>query len=246
MIEKFLTFDIETVPLDWDSFSPSQKEFLLRNLSTDEEIEKRKSELGLSPFTAQIVCIGLLFVELENESEINRILVAYSVAKSIEEIEKYGKVIQISNESQMYLDTEAGILDKFWKLLQKHPNIHLVSFNGRNFDSPFLMLRSALLGIRPMRNLMEGTKFNYKQHTDLIDELTFYQPTNFFSATKRFNLDFYTRAFGIESPKSHGIDGTLVPQLFKEGRYTEIAEYCLGDVIATWELFKIWKKTLEF
>lgn len=245
MIEKFLTFDLETAPLDWVSFSPSQKEFLLRNITTDEEVEKRKSELGLSPFTAQIVCIGLLFVELENESEINRIQVAYSVAKSTEEIEKYGKVIQIANDSQMYIDTEAGILDKFWKLLQKHPDIHLVSFNGRNFDSPFLMLRSALHGIRPSKNLMEGTKFNYRQHTDLVDELTFYQPTNFFSATKRFNLDFYTRAFGIESPKSHGIDGTLVPQLFKEGRYTEIAEYCLGDVVATWELFKIWKKTLK-
>lgn len=246
MIEKFLTFDLETVPLDWDSFSSSQKEFLLRNLTTDEEIEKRKTELGLSPFTAQIVCIGLLFVELEDGYEVNRIRVAYSVAKSAEEIEKYGKVFQIANDIQIHINTEAGVLDKFWKLLQKHPDIHLVSFNGRNFDSPFLMLRSALLGIRPSINLMEGTKFNYRQHTDLIDEFTFYQPTNFFSAKKRFNLDFYTRAFGIESPKSHGIDGTLVPQLFKEGRYREIAEYCLGDVVATWELFKIWKKTLEF
>ncbi|MGQ9818855.1 MAG: ribonuclease H-like domain-containing protein [Candidatus Kapaibacteriales bacterium] len=246
MIEKFLTFDIETVPLDWNSFSPSQQEFILRNLSSEEEIEKRKAELGLSPFTAQIICIGLLYVEVEDGTEFNHVQVAYSVAKSQEEIENFGKVIQISNSTQMYLDTETGILDKFWKLLQKHQDIHLISFNGRNFDSPFLMLRSALLGIRPSRNLMEGTKFNYRKHTDLIDELTFYQPTYYFSATKRFNLDFYTRAFGIESPKSHGIDGTLVPQLFKEGHYSEIAEYCIGDVIATWELFKIWKKTLEF
>lgn len=246
MIEKYLTFDIETVPLEWDSFSDSQKEFILRNLSTDEDIEKRKSELGLSPFTAQIVCIGLLYVEIEEGEETNRIPVAYSVAKSEEYIKKVGKNQQIDNNGQMYLDTESGTLEKFWKLLQKHSDIHLVSFNGRNFDSPFLMLRSALLGTRPTRNLMEGTKFNYRQHTDLIDELTFYQPTFFYSATKRFNLDFYTRAFGIESPKSHGIDGTMVPQLFTEERYSEIASYCLGDVIATWELFKIWKQMLAF
>lgn len=246
MVEKYLTFDIETVPLDCDSLSDSQKEFLFRNLNSEEEIEKRKAEFGLSPFTAQIVCIGLLYVEIQNGEEINSISVAYSVVNSNEKIENFEQNLNSEDQSQIIIATEPQILEKFWKLLQKHSDLHLISFNGRNFDSPFLMLRSALLGIRPSRNLMEGTKFNYPSHTDLMDELTFYQPTYYFSATKRFNLDFYTRAFGIESPKSHGIDGTMVPKLFAEGRYIEIAKYCLDDVKSTWELYKIWKKTLAF
>jgi predicted PolB exonuclease-like 3'-5' exonuclease len=150
------------------------------------------------------------------------------------------------DDVQINIVSEYKALDKFWRILSKYPQIHLVSFNGRNFDAPFLMLRSALLGIRPSKNLMEGTKFNYKLHTDLLDEFTFYQPTYYFSATKRFNLDFYTRAFGIESPKSQGIDGSNVNEYFREGKLTEIALYCIRDVKATWELFKKWKKTLKF
>jgi len=56
---QLIFFDIETVPLPFDSFSDSQQEYLLRNAKDDAEIERRKSEMGLSPFTARIVCIGL-------------------------------------------------------------------------------------------------------------------------------------------------------------------------------------------
>jgi hypothetical protein len=69
MNEEYLVFDIETSPLEWESFADSQKEYLLRNLETQEEIDKRKADLGLSPFTAQIICIGLYFVEVENDEE---------------------------------------------------------------------------------------------------------------------------------------------------------------------------------
>jgi DNA polymerase elongation subunit (family B) len=243
MNEEYLVFDIETSPLEWESFADSQKEYLLRNLETQEEIDKRKADLGLSPFTAQIICIGLYFVEVENDEEKNSKAVAYAINNTFDNEMEESITI---DDVQINIVSEYKALDKFWRILSKYPQIHLVSFNGRNFDAPFLMLRSALLGIRPSKNLMEGTKFNYKLHTDLLDEFTFYQPTYYFSATKRFNLDFYTRAFGIESPKSQGIDGSNVTEYFREGKLTEIALYCIRDVKATWELFKKWKKILKF
>jgi len=46
---QFLTFDIETVPLPWESFSESQQEYLIRGAKTEEEIQKKKDEMGLSP-----------------------------------------------------------------------------------------------------------------------------------------------------------------------------------------------------
>ena len=58
-------------------------------------------------------------------------------------------------------------------------------------------------------------------------------------AARRFNLDFYCRVFGIESPKSHGVTGMDMNQLMDEGRYREIAEYCVRDVFATVKLFEI-------
>ena len=59
-----------------------------------------------------------------------------------------------------------------------------------------------------------------------------------------FNLDFYCKAFGIESPKSHGVSGMDVGTMMAEGKCREVAEYCLRDVRATVELYRIWKERL--
>ena len=63
-------------------------------------------------------------------------------------------------------------------------------------------------------------------------------------AARRFNLDFYCKAFGIDSPKSHGVTGSDMKVLLAQGRYRDIAEYCLRDVKATLLLYQIWKDRL--
>lgn len=235
MKQEYLVFDIETSPLDWETFSASQQEYLLRNLQTDEEKQKRMIEFGLSPFTAQIICIGLYLVKIEEEQEVEKNAVAYVVDNSINDESERSEVV---DDIRIYEVSERKAIEIFWKILNKYNEIHLITFNGRNFDCPFIMLRSAILGVKPSRNLMEGSKFNYKLHTDLLDELTFYQPTFYFSATKKFNLDFYARSFGIESPKSYGIDGSNVSEYYKDGKFVDIALYCIRDVKSTWELYK--------
>lgn len=243
---KYLAFDIETVPIQWDYFSESQQEYILRRAETEEDIEKRKNEMALSPLTAKVVCIGLQLM-FKNDNDNNYILkqkASLSLDESLSDGEE--KKDELSTGDPCYFYNEKTLLEKFWGLLQKYYPVHLISFNGRNFDAPFLMLRSALLNVRPSKNLMSGTKFNYPQHTDLIDELTFYNPSFNYGATKRFNFDFYTRAFGLTSPKSAGINGMEVPIFFADGKIKEISEYCLRDVTATWDLFLIWKKYLKF
>jgi hypothetical protein len=37
----------------------------------------------------------------------------------------------------------------------------------------------------------------------------------------------------------------MVPQLYREGHFEKIAEYCLKDVVATRELFQYWYKYLK-
>jgi predicted PolB exonuclease-like 3'-5' exonuclease len=101
------------------------------------------------------------------------------------------------------------------------------------------MLRSAALGIRPTRDLMAGTRYNMVHHVDLLEELTYH------GVTRKFNLDFYCKTFGIESPKSHGITGYDINDYYRGKRYMEIAEYCMGDVIATAELYRKWKELLH-
>ena len=46
-------------------------------------------------------------------------------------------------------------------------------------------------------------------------------------------------------PKSHGVTGMDVSNLLAEGKFREIAEYCLRDVKATVLLYQIWKERLS-
>ncbi len=100
------------------------------------------------------------------------------------------------------------------------------------------MLRSAVLKIKPTVNFL-GNRFNTSKHIDLLEQFTFY------GLIRKFNLDFYCHAFGIESPKSKGVSGMEVKQLYEAGRIEEIAVYCGQDIRATYELYKIWNEYLN-
>jgi len=245
IIDRYLTYDLETIPRDYESFSESQQEYLVRNAKDSDEVEKKKAEMALSPFTAMIVVIGMQITEIDNEGEINSTKYAYilDTSKDDDDVEEG----ELQTGTPFKKMNEVTMLKSFWDIFtkDKYKKAHLITFNGRNFDAPFLMLRSALLGIKPSRNLMQGTKFNYSLHTDLIDELSFYSPSTY-GATKRFNFDFYAREFGLTSPKSEGIDGSKVKDFYLEGKIDEIAEYCIRDVTTTWDLFMIWRERLKF
>jgi predicted PolB exonuclease-like 3'-5' exonuclease len=99
------------------------------------------------------------------------------------------------------------------------------------------MIRSAMHKIKPSKNFIKN-RYDSSSHIDLLEQFTFY------GITKKFNLDFYCHAFGIESPKSKGITGMEVKELYKAGKVKEIAVYCGEDVRATYELYKIWEEFL--
>ena len=88
------------------------------------------------------------------------------------------------------------------------------------------------------------SRFATEPHCDLAEQFTFYGVSGREGAARRFNLDFYCKAFGIDSPKAHGVTGMDVNTLLGEKRFREIAEYCLRDVRATVELYRIWKERL--
>ncbi|HED38221.1 MAG TPA: 3'-5' exonuclease, partial [Ignavibacteria bacterium] len=132
--------------------------------------------------------------------------------------------------------SENDIINLFWEYVSKCEQI--ITFNGRNFDLPFLILRSALPKIKPTRYLI-GSRYNNKNHIDLLDKFTLY------GLVRRFNIDFYCKAFGIQSPKSKGISGMDVKELYNAGRIEDIAIYCGEDVRATYELYKVWNGYLN-
>lgn len=83
-------------------------------------------------------------------------------------------------------------------------------------------------------------KFGAK-HVDLLDQLSFYG-----SVRRKGGLHLWSRAFGIKSPKSEGVTGDDVQKMFQEKKYQQIAEYNIGDLYATRELFEKWEKFMRF
>jgi DNA polymerase elongation subunit (family B) len=238
-----LVFDIETSALPLENFDEAQQEYLFRDaekLAEEDERKNRRAEIqrffSLWPLTARVVCIAMVNADTLK-----------------------GQVLYLNPESQapdpLRLDNgekatvdfiackeETGLLRGFWDVAKKYDQI--VTFNGRGFDVPFVYLRSAVNNVPISRRDWLGYRYTIEPHCDLAEQLTFYGVSGRDGAARRFNLDFYCKAFGIESPKSQGITGMDVTHLMEKGRYRDIAEYCLRDVKATVELYHIWRERL--
>src|SRR5205823_10609800 len=128
---------------------------------------------------------------------------------------------------------ERQILEKFWDFLGRDDRF--ISFNGRQFDGPFLMIRSAIHGVIPKRDLV-GYRYRFHPNCDLREALNFFGTTN--ARQFKFNLDLACKTFGVETSKGEGMDGRSVETWYRAGRHREIADYCLDDVRATCELYE--------
>ena len=232
-----LVFDIETSALPIEQFDDAQREYLFRDVekipdeaaraTRRDEIQK---QFNLWPFTARVVCIAML------NADTQRGQVLFTADDYEEEA---GEAEPIEFVPCM---DEAELLTAFWDVAKHYEAI--VTFNGRGFDVPFIYLRSALLNVPISRKDWLGYRFQTEPHCDLAEQLTFYGVSGREGAARRFNLDFYCKAFGIESPKSHGVTGMDMNTLVASGRYRDIAEYCLRDVKATVLLYHFWRERL--
>ena len=232
-----LVFDIETSALPLENFDDVQQEYLFREAErlTDEPARTNKRAeiqqfFSLWPFTAQVVCIAML----NADSLRGKVLFT---AEDYEENAAEGSPVEF-----VPCADEVELLTAFWDVAKHYDSV--VTFNGRGFDVPFIYLRSALLNVPISRKNWLGYRYQIEPHCDLAEQFTFYGVSGREGAARRFNLDFYCKAFGIESPKSQGITGMDVNSLLAEGRHREIAEYCLRDVRATVSLFQIWRDRL--
>ncbi|HOW66237.1 MAG TPA: 3'-5' exonuclease [Candidatus Paceibacterota bacterium] len=232
-----LVFDIETSALPLEAFDDVQQEYLFREAGklTDETQRQLKREeihrqFSLWPLTAQVVCLAML------NADTSRGQVLFTANDFEDEADDAGPV-----EFVPCVD-EAELLTAFWDVARHYDQI--VTFNGRSFDVPFIYLRSALLKVNITRRDWLGYRFQTEPHCDLAEQLTFYSVSGREGAARKFNLDFYCKAFGLQSPKSQGITGMDVTELVRQERFRDIAEYCLRDVQATVLLFQIWKERL--
>ena len=232
-----LIFDIETSALPLENFDEAQQEYLFREaekIADEPARETKRAELkqfmSLWPFTSQVVCVAMLNAETQRGQTL-------FIAEDFEDEAGEGGPVEF-----VPCADEVELLTAFWGVAKHYDNV--VTFNGRGFDVPFIYLRSAILNVPISKKNWLGYRYATEPHCDLAEQLTFYSVSGRDGAARRFNLDFYCKAFGIESPKSHGVTGMDVNTLMAEKKFRDIAEYCLRDVRATVELYKIWKERL--
>ena len=233
-----LIFDIETTALPLAEFDPVQQEYLFREAENMPEPAARAArreeiqrQFSLWPLTGKVVCIAMI----NADSCRGKVLFLANNAK--EPSGRHGGAVEFAPCAD-----DGELLTEFWEVAVRYDSI--VTFNGRGFDVPFIYLRSAVLNVAVSRKDWLGYRYQIEPHCDLLEQLTFYNISGRDGAARRFNLDFYCKAFGIESPKSHGVTGMDIGRMMAEGKGREIAEYCMGDVRATLALYRIWQERL--
>jgi len=126
---------------------------------------------------------------------------------------------------------EPGILDDFSRFVDRHRPV-LVTYNGRTFDLPVLLLRALHHGVPMTWYYREpGLRYRYSEdgHLDLCDWLTDH------GATRSMSLDALAHLVGL--PGKIGVDGSQIEGLYKAGQLERIQNYCLSDVAQTALLF---------
>jgi predicted PolB exonuclease-like 3'-5' exonuclease len=122
---------------------------------------------------------------------------------------------------------EAGMLADFAEFVTRWKP-QLVTWNGRGFDLPVLVLRALRHGV-PLPWYYQDRDYRHRYglegHLDLGDFLSDH------GAARMTSLHGAARLVGL--PGKEGIDGSQVEGLYRAGQMEALRQYCLSDVAQT-------------
>ena len=164
-----------------------------------ESLAKWASKCALSPATGRLACLGVC---------------------PADEPHNVGVMLDESEHSMV------AALDKV--LSSYSVPVRIVTFSGRGFDLPFLIVRSAVCAFRPEYPL-PWRRYD-PRHVDLRDILA------------DGSLEHWEVALLGQRKTSHGSE---VQSMWDAGRYDEIRAHCQEDVLRTAEIWRMLKPVLE-
>lgn len=205
-----LIIDCVTIGKKWDSFDEYTQSTMTER-TTENEV---KNLLGLSPLTGSLFAISLYDRE-------RRKAVVYVTSGTGSE------GVKVCSEKEM--------LEDFWDGAQSYDVF--VTFGGARFDIPFILLRSAVLGIAPTVEFSPSRSLlrqSIPYHVDLKDQLSF------FGAVRPCTLHQVCTSFGITSPDSSMVNGKMVNSLYQESQFDELNAYAEDNAQAIAQLYEQW------
>lgn len=126
-----------------------------------------------------------------------------------------------------YGPNEKEILRRFWaKVGEIRPSLY-ITHNGLGFDFPFIKKRSIIHQVKPTVDISLA-KFRAEPVYDTMAVWSNWEVRGW------VKLDVLARALNVE-PKSGS--GKQVSELWANGRWKEIAEYCLRDTYVTYACY---------
>jgi hypothetical protein len=147
-------------------------------------------------------------------------------------LKRFGVIGEQEPRSTGSLDQrERRLLEDFSRFVGRARPV-LVTYNGRSFDLPVIVMRSLCHAISlPWYYRDRDIRYRYSEdgHLDLCDWLADH------GATRAGKLDAVARLIGL--PGKIGVDGSQVEGLYRAGQLESIQKYCLTDVAQTALLF---------
>ena len=138
-------------------------------------------------------------------------------------------------------EDEKDLIKQFLDFIDRK-NPKLISFNGRTFDIPMLMIRAMKYNIscpsyfeKDNRMLNKSKWDNYRArysdrfHVDLMDHIAE------FGAVRGLKLDVVCSLIG--APGKYDVSGDQVLDLYYNDEIEKIREYCESDVLNTYWLY---------
>lgn len=155
-----------------------------------------------------IICIGALIAHQDDGHWVVDVLGAPTIAKRSEK------------------ELISSFVDRIAEL-----NPQLITFNGSSFDLPALRYRAMVNGVAAPGLAMRPYFYRYSEDAiDLCDVLSA------FNSQGKATLHELCRVMGLPG-KPSGIHGGEVEKLYRDGRISEIADYCETDVVNT---YRVW------
>ncbi len=127
----------------------------------------------------------------------------------------------------MVSDDEAKLLIDFWSTLRRENIKSFVAHNGLSFDLPYIWKRSVINQVNPSIQL-DLRRYRSDFVYDTMCVWGNWEPRG------NPSLNALARGLGIGAKSG---SGDQVLQLWREGRYKEIAEYCLQDCWLTYQCY---------
>lgn len=213
-----LVFDIETVPGQAAHELPDGVAGALQRFARDDP-GAADLACSLSPLLARVVSLAFADGESARDADAVTVLAVPPPGRSMDPADYPPWLRPVD---------EASLLKAFWVLAGQADVV--VTYNGRNFDVPFLVARSLVHGV-PARVDLLGNPYNLRPHLDLYRLI---QPGR---ALGPSGLEVVCWALGIESPKG-ALDGSQVGPAYARGELEAIARYNRGDVLATAAVYR--------